>query len=225
MPDPLTDPRTPSARSRPSSVLRHAARRTRRAAGRTLAVLLTGLLALGALLLTAGPASAHDVLTGSDPADGATVATAPTQVSLTFDEAPQAQGAAVTIVGPDGAHHEQGTPTLQGDVLTARVGPLPQAGRYEIGYRVVSDDGHPVSGSVAFSLTTPSPAGGAATAGGAGGAASPQAQPGQPSAANPSPAAAADQDTSGGGVPAWVFVVVAIVVVGGAVALVLRRRA
>ncbi|MHC1558537.1 copper resistance CopC family protein [Actinomycetospora sp. C-140] len=185
-----------------------------------LTVLLTGLLAVGALLLSAGPASAHDVLTGSDPADGATVASAPTQVSLTFDEAPKPEGAAVTIVGPDGAHHEQGTPTLQGNVLTAPVGALPQAGRYEIGYRVVSDDGHPVSGAVAFSLTTPSPAGGTAS-----GTAGPQAQPAQPSAATPSPAAAADQDTSGGGVPAWVFVVVAIVVVGGAIALVLRRRA
>ncbi|GLZ46126.1 copper resistance protein [Actinomycetospora sp. NBRC 106375] len=189
-----------------------------------LAVLLTGLLAVGALLLSAGPASAHDVLTGSDPADGATVASAPTQVSLTFDEAPKPEGAAVTIVGPDGAHHEQGTPTLQGNVLTAPVGALPQAGRYEIGYRVVSDDGHPVSGSVAFSLTTPSPAAGTA-AGTTGGNAGPQAQPAQPSAATPSPAAAAGQDTSGGGVPAWVFVVIAIVVVGGAIALVLRRRA
>ncbi|GAA4777024.1 hypothetical protein GCM10023200_07210 [Actinomycetospora chlora] len=202
-------PSTPArpARSRPAGLL---------------AVLLTGLLALGALLLTTGTASAHDVLTGSDPADGATVPSAPRQVSLTFDEAPQAEGAAVTVVGPDGAHHEQGTPTLNGAVLTAGVGALPQAGRYEIGYRVVSDDGHPVSGSVAFTLTTPSPA--------AGGAASPSAQAAGPSTAGPStappsPAAAAGPDTSGGGVPAWVFVVIAIVVVGGAIALVLRRRA
>ena len=189
-----------------------------------LAVLVTGLLALAVLLLTAGPASAHDVITGSDPADGATVPTAPTQVSVTFDETPQAEGAALTVVGPDGAHREQGAVTVRDKVVAVPVGALPQTGRYEIGYRVVSSDGHPVSGSVAFTLTTPSAPAGAATTG-----APAQAAPSEHSghtdgAAPPSPAAAAGPDTGSGGVPAWVFVVIAVVVVGGAAALVLRRR-
>ena len=146
----MPTPRTPSARTHRRGPL---------------AVLVTGLLALTVLLLTAGTANAHDVITGSDPADGSTVPTAPTQVSVTFDETPQPEGAALTVVGPDGAHHEQGAVTVRDKVVSVPVGALPQAGQYEIGYRVVSSDGHPVSGSVTFDLTTPSAPAGAATTG------------------------------------------------------------
>lgn len=202
----MPTPRPPSALTRP------------------LAALLGGLLALVVLLLTAGTASAHDVVAGSDPADGATVATPPTQVSVTFSESPQGQLSTLTVVGPDGARHEQGQATTQGSVVSVPVGPLDQAGRYEIGFRIISSDGHPTTGSLAFQLTTPSaPAG---TAAAAPGSAGPAGQPGvEATPAPPSPAVAAGPDSSGGGVPAWVFVVIAIVVVGGAVALVLRRRA
>ncbi|GAA4934291.1 hypothetical protein EV188_102703 [Actinomycetospora succinea] len=201
--------RTPSARTRPRGVL---------------AALLTGLLALSALLFTAGTASAHDVVTGSDPADGSTVPTAPTQVSVTFSDNPQGQLSTLTVVGPDGAHHEQGQATTQGSVVSVPVGPLPQAGRYEVGYRIISSDGHPTTGSVTFDLTTPSAPAGTAAAPPAGQASGHQHDGAAPTAP-PSPAAAAGPDSSGGGVPAWVFVVIAVVVVGGAVALVLRRRA
>ena len=166
------------------------------------------------------------MITGSDPADGSTVPTAPTQVSVTFDETPQPEGAALTVVGPDGAHHEQGAVTVRDKVVSVPVGALPPAGAYEIGYRVVSSDGHPVSGSVAFTLTTPSPPPARRDD------RPPRPRPPRPTLgsrrrldAPPSPAASSGPDTGSGGVPAWVFVVIAVVVVGGAVALVLRRRA
>ncbi|EDY62215.2 conserved hypothetical protein, partial [Streptomyces pristinaespiralis ATCC 25486] len=41
---------------------------------------------LGALLAGASPAAAHAALTGSNPKDGAVVATAPKEVTLTFSE-------------------------------------------------------------------------------------------------------------------------------------------
>jgi methionine-rich copper-binding protein CopC len=201
--------RTPSARPRPRGLL---------------AALLTGLLALSALLFTAGTASAHDVVTGSDPADGSTVPTAPTQVSVTFSDAPQGQLSTLTVVGPDGTHHEQGQATTQGSVVSVPVGPLPQAGSYEVGYRIISSDGHPTTGSISFELTTPSAGAAAAAPGAPAASADHSAHGGQPTAP-PSPAAAAGPDGGSSGVPAWVFVVIAVVVVGGAVALVLRRRA
>lgn len=206
----MPTPRTPSARTHRRGPL---------------AVLVTGLLALTVLLLTAGTASAHDVITGSDPADGSTVPTAPTQVSVTFDETPQPEGAALTVVGPDGARHEQGAATVRDKVVSVPVGALPQAGQYEIGYRIVSSDGHPVSGSVTFDLTTPSAPAAAATTGAPAQAAPADHSGHSDGSAPPSPAASAGPDTGSGGVPAWVFVVIAIVVVGGAAALVLRRRA
>lgn len=179
-----------------------------------LVAVLIGLLAL----LGAGPAAAHDVLEGSDPADGSQVATAPSRVTLTFGEAPTPNTATITVVGPDGTtHYESGTPTSDGEKISVGVAPLGAAGRYEIGYRVVSGDGHPVSGALSFTLTTPGPAAAAATTSSAAPAAAPVVTPSNAAAASPAP----DE----GGVPAWPFVLLAIVVVIGAVVLVLRRRA
>ncbi|WP_433801463.1 copper resistance CopC family protein [Actinomycetospora sp. CA-084318] len=177
---------------------------------------LIGLLAL----LGAGPAAAHDVLEGSDPADGSQVATAPSRVTLTFGEAPTPNTATITVVGPDGTtHYESGAATSDGEQISVGVAPLGAAGRYEIGYRVVSSDGHPISGALSFTLTTPGPAATTTPAAAAPGS------PAAPSAATPSPAASAAPAADEGGTPAWPFVLLAVVVVIGAVALVLRRRA
>lgn len=200
--------------------------RTARAVPRLTALLLAGALALLTALLTAGPASAHDEMTGSDPADGSTIAAAPARVSVTFEEPPENGFSTLTVVGPDGARHDQGATVTDGSVLSIGVGPLPTAGVYRVGFRVLSDDGHPVSGSVSFTLTTPSPAAAAASPAAQSPAAqspAPQAPAGQTQPAQPSPAASSSSD--GGGLPAWPFVVLAVVVVGGAIALVLRRRA
>lgn len=58
-----------------------------------------------------------------------------------------------------------GSPKVEGPRLTAAVGPnRPATGVYTVGYRVVSTDGHPVTGSYTFTIAgvpgegTPSPA-------------------------------------------------------------------
>ena len=64
--------------------------------------LFTILAALvAALVMTAGPASAHAVVLSSNPEDGAQIAQAPVRVTVTFNEAMQQQFAALTVVGPD----------------------------------------------------------------------------------------------------------------------------
>lgn len=169
--------------------------------------LLTGL----ALLTAAAPALAHTRLVGSDPADGASLATAPDRVALTFNEAMQADFSTVTVVGPDGAEWQTGEVAASGDTVTVAVRPLGPAGRYEIGYRVVSDDGHPVAGSVAFTLTAPGPGAAAATP-----EAPPSTQAPAPAAARPAPA------EDGGGAPVWPWLVGAVVLVGAGVTAALR---
>lgn len=158
-------------------------------------VLLTGL----ALLLAAAPAWAHSRLDSSDPASGASVATAPQKVSLTFDEPVQPGFTVITVIGPDGGDYHSGDISEVDDTVSVGVLPLGPAGAYQIGYRVVSADGHPVSGSVPFTLTT---------AGTGTGAAAP------PSGAAPSvavvPAAAPG---GGGGTPVWPWIAGAVVVV------------
>jgi methionine-rich copper-binding protein CopC len=108
-----------------------------------------------ALLSSAGAAIAHNVLIGSDPTDGAQVATGPARVSLTFNLPVQRGFSTVTVTGPDGNHWPAGPPAEAGTVVSAPVGPLRPAGQYTIAYLVLSADGHPVRGAVRFTLTNP----------------------------------------------------------------------
>ncbi|GAA5126719.1 copper resistance CopC family protein [Pseudonocardia adelaidensis] len=181
---------------------------------RLLRTVAIGVLAGLALLLGATPALAHARLQGSDPADGASLEAAPERVTLTFNEAMTAGFNTVTVVGPDQGHYETGDVAVDGSSVSVAVRPLGPAGRYEIGYRVVSADGHPISGSVGFTLTTPGT--------GAPAAAAPSASAPAPTAgAAPAPSAAEPAD-GGGGSPVWPWIVGAVVLVGGGVVAALR---
>jgi len=169
-----------------------------------------------ALLVGTSPAFAHTRLESSDPADGSSLDAAPTQVSLTFNESVPAEFAQITVIGPDGTNHQSGAVTAADGKLVTSVAPLGQAGRYEIGYRVVSDDGHPVTGSLAFTLTTAAAPTTSAPAPSTAGAA-----PAAPTPAAAAPAAAATQPDDGGS-PVWPWIVGAVVLVGAGVVAALR---
>jgi LPXTG-motif cell wall-anchored protein len=115
---------------------------------------LLAVAALLALLLgPVGTASAHDVLVGTGPEDGATVPHAPASVSLEFGQAPQALGTEVVVTGPDGAVVSQGEPRLDGATATQPLAGELAAGAYTVEWRATSGDGHPISGSFAFTAT------------------------------------------------------------------------
>jgi methionine-rich copper-binding protein CopC len=174
-----------------------------RGALRALAVsLVCGL----ALLLGSAPASAHARLEGTDPADGSTLDAAPATVTLTFNEEIPAEFSTLTVIGPDGAAYQTGPVTADQRKISTAVLPLGPAGRYRIGYRIVSDDGHPVSGSVAFTLSTAGTGKGTAPA------------PGDP-AAPTADAAGAPADS---GPPVWPWIAGAVVLVGAGVVVALR---
>ena len=119
---------------------------------------LTLALAVGAaLLLGAAPAWAHSQLDASNPANGASVATPPSSVSLTFNEDVQPGFTVITLIGPDGKDYHSGDVTETDQTVKVDALPLGPAGQYQIGYRVVSADGHPVSGKTTFTLTTAGP--------------------------------------------------------------------
>jgi methionine-rich copper-binding protein CopC len=183
--------------------------------GRYLARLaVAGVAACVALVLGAAPAFAHTRLESSDPADGASLSAAPEAVSLTFSEDIDPGFATITVVGPDGTSYQTGDVTGDGGEVRTAVSPLGPAGNYEIGYRVVSDDGHPVSGKVAFTLTAPGPAA----------AAAPAAAPAPTVAAAPPAPAVASQATTqqSKGAPVWPWILGAVVLVGAAAAAALR---
>ncbi|OZM76559.1 copper resistance CopC family protein [Pseudonocardia sp. MH-G8] len=164
-----------------------------------------------ALLLGAAPAMAHTRLLASDPPDGASLDSGPERVSLTFNEAVAPGFATLTVVGPDGGRYETGEVSADGGMVSIAVQPLGSAGHYEIGYRVVSADGHPVTGSVGFTLTAPGPATAAPAA------------PAQAASPATAPATASSGDTADdGGAPLWPWIVGAVVLVVGGVIAALR---
>jgi methionine-rich copper-binding protein CopC len=190
------------------------------------------LLAVLALPLGAGTALAHNVLVGSDPANGSSVASGPSMVTLTFDLPVKESFSTVTVVGPDGGHFEGGPATVDGNVVRAPVRALGPAGVYTVGYRIVSDDGHPVSGAIRFTLTQAGPGRGMPAAQTGGRPAGGQPGGGQPAGGQPGGGSAGGGPTAGGssgaaGVPAWPWVLggVLLVAAGAAVALRLSRGA
>jgi methionine-rich copper-binding protein CopC len=110
---------------------------------------------VGAIALTVGaalPAAAHNVLTGSDPSDGATLNAAPTTVTLTFDQTVQNFEPVITVTGPNGNQFQTGSTSVRDNTVSIAVDGSGPPGLYTIGYRIVSADGHPVTGSVSYTL-------------------------------------------------------------------------
>lgn len=116
------------------------------------------------LLVPATPAAAHNSLTGSDPRDGARVATAPTRIELRFLAKPAPATTKITVTGPDNVV-AGGPPVFDGSRVRVPFRPG-AAGLYIVGYQVASGDGHPVKGEVRFTLTTGTAADPSAPAGG-----------------------------------------------------------
>ncbi|MFC9589181.1 copper resistance protein CopC [Streptomyces sp. NPDC056944] len=115
---------------------------------------------LGTLLAGAAPASAHAALTGSDPKDGAVVATAPKEVNLTFSEQVAMSADAIRVLDPAGRRADTGEirDLCSGSVVRygveLRAG-LPD-GTYTVAWQAVSSDSHPVAGAFTFSIGSPS---------------------------------------------------------------------
>ncbi|MEU2396893.1 copper resistance protein CopC [Streptomyces pseudogriseolus] len=122
---------------------------------RTLVLLI--LAVAGALLAGAAPASAHAALTGSDPAQGAVVDTAPAQISLTFSEPIAVGDDSVRVLDPKGERVDKGDPANLSDTTYSvrLLSGLPD-GTYTVAYQVVSADSHPVAGAYTFSIGAPS---------------------------------------------------------------------
>ena len=105
---------------------------------------------------TAQVASAHSDSFQSVPADDSTVTTPVVELQFTFVEAVQQElNPEVVLVNQDGIPAQLGTPTFDvtGATMTVPIvtGALPN-GDYTASYRVVSQDGHPASGELFFTV-------------------------------------------------------------------------
>lgn len=110
-----------------------------------------------ALLLVAGPASAHDQLLSSDPEDGATLDDHPASISLTFSAAPLDTGIEIALVGPDGVAAQGRDIQVDDAVVTAQLDEGLPPGDYDVAWHVVSSDGHPIDGEFTYTVAGQQP--------------------------------------------------------------------
>jgi copper transport protein len=109
---------------------------------------------LGLAFVAAPAASAHATVVSSNPPDGARLASAPTTVSVTFDEAVGLNGVGyLRVVDQSGrtvdagtASHPGGDATQISVALQPGLGP----GTYTASFRVISADSHPLAGAIRF---------------------------------------------------------------------------
>ena len=110
--------------------------------------ILVGVLALG---MTA--ASAHATLESSTPADGQSVPTSPSELRITFSEAVTTISGGLSVLNADGKTVDTGNSEIVGGrTLVAPISETLSDGTYVATYRVLSADGHPVSGSILFGV-------------------------------------------------------------------------
>jgi LPXTG-motif cell wall-anchored protein len=105
------------------------------------------------------PAQAHSALKSSTPTNSEIIDLLPSVISLTFNEdllsIEGEQVNTLALTGSDGTDYVLLQPTISGAVLSAQPadGDYP-AGDYLLSYRVVSADGHPITGEIAFTTTS-----------------------------------------------------------------------
>ncbi|APO78821.1 copper resistance CopD superfamily protein (plasmid) [Rhizobium etli 8C-3] len=117
-------------------------------------------LAILTTLLEPAAALAHASLIRSKPAQGAVLAAPPPIIILEFNEA--VAPLALTLVAPDRSTRPLQA-TADGSRLVVSNPDLEAHGTYLVSLRVVSEDGHPVVGTIAFSIGAPSASPGAVT--------------------------------------------------------------
>lgn len=147
---------------------------------RTLLATATALGILLAATTAIAPASAHDELVSSTPAADAALDPAPSEIVLTYSDNILEVGVEVTVTDADGAEWVADTPAVSGPTVTVPLQSDMPGGAYTVDWRVVSSDGHPISGTIPFTVTTP---------------ASPSASP-SPSASEPAVTTPTDSVTS-----------------------------
>ena len=125
------------------------------AVARLAARLAVGLAAMVLVLVAGtGVASAHASLVSTTPADGQSVPTAPQIVSASFSESISADVGGLTVRNTDGDRVDEGNSSISANTLQVTVPTDLPEGTYIATYRVLSADGHPVSGSWLFGVGT-----------------------------------------------------------------------
>ena len=176
-------------------------------------------VALCSVMVATG-AQAHTTLVSSTPADGAVITTPSPTITLTF--ASDLLPSACTLSVNDSAGNVISSQQVQpaGAVVSMPWPSTLKPGSYEVAYRVVASDGHPVIGAIHFTFQGASPA--AETTAAA--AATPAAASPSSSASSSTPAAPESTTSTGLSTMTLGIILLAVLVVFGFVLTVRRRK-
>ncbi|KAA9087197.1 copper resistance CopC family protein [Microbacterium radiodurans] len=118
-----------------------------------------GVVAGLSLIGFAPPAFAHDELLAADPAADARIDALPDELTLTFSGVLIDESGinVVSVTDAAGTELAEGDPQLDGTRVTQQISGESQ-GEITVRWRVVSSDGHPVSGEYAFVAGDPAAA-------------------------------------------------------------------
>ena len=108
-----------------------------------------------AVLGVAAPADAHAELVDTDPDQGAVLDRMPEVVTLTFNEHVRAVPDGVRVYDARGGELDSSATTRDDDLLVV-IGEDDVEGTIVVAWRVVSLDGHPIVGTLSFSVGAPS---------------------------------------------------------------------
>jgi copper transport protein len=124
-------------------------RRVRRAIAPLFAVVV---VLLAGSVLGASPAAAHATVSRSEPADQARLTAPPSSVTVWFSEAVSPSVGGMTVINQAGAEVQSGVHQPSGDSLMAMLPADLPHGTYVATYRIISEDGHPITGSLVFGV-------------------------------------------------------------------------
>lgn len=113
-------------------------------------------LALMGSLLAVPSAAGHASQTGSSPAAGAVLDAAPSSVEVTFDTPLMDVGAALVVRSEDGTV-VSGAPEVDRTAIRVAVPADATQGRYAVAFRVVSQDGHPITSAFDYTVAGEAP--------------------------------------------------------------------
>ncbi len=166
-------------------------------------------VAVVVVLASAVPASAHDELLSSTPGADERLPSAPDEITLTFSADVLDVGSEVVVADGDGTDWAATDPVVaSGTVVVPLREGMPDAG-YEVRWRVVSSDGHPISGLIPFTVGAGTPL------------ERPSATPGDGSPSTGASSDAAPSDAVGASAPVeGIPRVVVVAAIGAGVALV-----
>lgn len=184
---------------------------------KTIAFITALFLLCTSFIGAAGPASAHADLVSSDPVDGSVVESAPESITLNFNSAILDSTAELAVSNSAG-ELVNGIVTESVQTSATAVWPADLPGdTYTVAYRVVSEDGHPITGSFSFSYPAAETTSDSESAG-ASEVVEPQASAAQTPAEESATAvpASAESPSESGSTLIWVlgFLALALVVAG-----------